>query len=377
MNRTKISKTTLATVIAIMAMTNVSLANTEANVTNVNINQQKTGSKITITNKGGYLTQNSKEITGYTTPGAPVTIWYNNCQAAFTADEVTGYFSYEFDEKLITKRKVRVDVLNSSDLDDIAETVYVPVYTQPKKPQVSNEFISPATKTIWGSTTPGYTGYAYVNGKYYKCVAKEGEGFFQIKIPQAKVGSTVKVFVKGTNGVNSEVINYKVTRDVNKPNVTTTVSTNSTSIKGKIDKYFNEHKLIAEINGKTYNTWAIRENEFGIAIPAQKAGTKIKVYYKNPRGTKSAVTTLTVVKAPNTPKLTKSIYSTSKTIEGTGQAGYTATAKINNKYYTATINKSGKFSIKIPKLKKGTVVKLYVKNKANGTYSKTVSTKVK
>lgn len=78
-------------------------------------------------------------------------------------------------------------------------------------------------------------------------------------------------------------------------------------------------------------------------------------------------------KKVSAPSVTKP-YESDTAIKGSGIKGATVTAKVDNKSYTAKVGSDGKYSIKVPKLKKGATVK--VTQKHNGVTSSATTKKV-
>ena len=72
----------------------------------------------------------------------------------------------------------------------------------------------------------------------------------------------------------------------------------------------------------------------------------------------------------------KRVKKNAKKITGKAVKKAKVFAKIGKKTYKATVSAKGKFTIKVKKVKKGTKIKVYVKDTAGNT-SKTVTVKVK
>lgn len=107
-----------------------------------------------------------------------------------------------------------------------------------------------------------------------------------------------------------------------------------------------------------------------------KVGTKITVSVKSPMDMVSTVTTVTVKNQKiATPKVTRYKKNT-KVVKGTAKKNTTVYVKIGKKTYKGKASSKGAYSVKVPKLKKGTSINVYVKD-SYGNYSNNRSVKVK
>lgn len=137
-------------------------------------------------------------------------------------------------------------------------------------------------------------------------------------------------------------------------------------------------RAYAVVKGKTYKAAkkADANGKFSIKIPSVKAGTKIKVYFKDCNGTTSEAKTVTVKKVPNAP--TATVYKKeTKTIKGKTVTNGTVKVTYQGKTYKAKTGSKGAFTITTKTaLKSGKTFKIRVTD-VSGNVSKTKTYKVK
>lgn len=126
------------------------------------------------------------------------------------------------------------------------------------------------------------------------------------------------------------------------------------------------------IGTKTYETSEYVYDEaneqyiYTFATDRDVSGTEVVVTATNAGGTSVPYTSKIVKTAPDQPKVNK-IVAGSKTISGTVDVlddKTTIVAQIGTKTYKGSVDKKGKFTIEIPKQKKGTHIKIWGSNKA-------------
>lgn len=130
------------------------------------------------------------------------------------------------------------------------------------------------------------------------------------------------------------------------------------------------------VGNKSYTAKSDSTGKFSIKLKSVlKVNNKITVVATS--GTKKSDTlTVKVKNRTLTKPVVKTYKRNSKKITGTAIKGSTVYAKIKNKTYTAKVNSKGKYTIKVNKLKKGTSIKIYIKD-SYGNKSTTVTKKVK
>lgn len=321
------------------------------------------------------ISTNTKEVTGKTRPYAIVQLTTATNDYMTKADK-NGNFKIKLQEKLQRGKNailVALDVNTSL----LSEEITCRIYASPATPKVTNKRVTINTTKITGTAKAGYTAYVKAGDKYYKSTVDK-YGKFSITIPKQKKGTTVSVYVKGTNGVNSNKVVFKVaasTTAPSEPTISTVISTNTTVVKGKGQR---GTTATVRIGNKYYSSAVDKNGNFSIKIPAQKKGTVLKIYLKNKKGEYSIIVNTKVIQAPRAPWDLEFFLDE----YGLTLAGYTGKntrvyVKVGSKSYSSYIaDESQDFWVDLPKLKKGTSIKLYSKNINTGATSKVISAKV-
>lgn len=188
-----------------------------------------------------------------------------------------------------------------------------------------------------------------------------------IKVGKAKMtiigtGDTIGSITKTFNIVSKNTVMPKLTL----------YKSGSKTIKGKAA---NNAIITVTVGNKTYKTKANSKGDFKVLLKTPlKVNTKIKVKaYKN---NKSLYCEKTVKnRTISSPKL-KRINVNDKYVSGRAVKNRTIKVFINSKVYKTRSNYKGDFVVKVPRLKKGTVLKVRAYDKY-GNYSKLISQKVK
>lgn len=127
----------------------------------------------------------------------------------------------------------------------------------------------------------------------------------------------------------------------------------------------------------TYTTIAGTDGTWTVPVKMLKVDTVITADVTSSFGVKSVQTsTVKVAKRRIASPKVKRVKKNAKKITGTAVKKAKVFAKIGKKTYKATVSAKGKFTIKVKKVKKGTRIKVYVKDAAGNT-SKTVTVKAK
>lgn len=192
----------------------------------------------------------------------------------------------------------------------------------------------------------------------YKDNTKVGKAKMTIVGTGDTIGSVTKTFnIVSKNTVIPKLTLYK---------------SGSKTIKGKAA---NNAIITVTVGNKTYKTKANSKGDFKVLLKTPlKVNTKIKVKaYKN---NKSLYCEKTVKnRTISSPKL-KRINVNDKYVSGRAVKNRTIKVVINSKVYKTRSNYKGDFVVKVPRLKKGTVLKVRAYDKY-GNYSKLISQKVK
>lgn len=368
----------------------------------INIPRQKAGTKIavyTISSNGekspvcntmviqgfGFenidkVATNTKVIKGKTRPFAMVQYTTPNDDMITSAD-AKGNFEFKVGEKLPKGKNI---VFLALDINNgiLSEELVKPIYTAPSKPKVSNKKITVSTTKVSGTATKGYTAYVKAGSKYYKSKV-DNSGKFTVTIPKQKKGTSIKIYIKGTNGVNSNVVAFKVLSSAtapSEPTISTVVSTSTTTVKGKGER---GTTATVRIGNKYYKSTVKSNGEFAIKIPKQKKNTVIKIYLKNKKGEYSPIIAKKVIQAPKAPKNLK-FWNEDGAKVATGVVGKNVAvySKVEGSnvwhrgYVMYEDDKSCEFMIDCPGMKVGSKVKFFSKNPKTGATSEVITVKV-
>ncbi len=152
-----------------------------------------------------------------------------------------------------------------------------------------------------------------------------------------------------------------------------TISNNSTTVSGKAKSYSTVYVVA---NKKVIAQGKAKYSKYSLKIAKQKAGTKISVYtvYKNVKS-KTATTKVIDKIAPVVPSINK-VTTKSVAITGKGEASSKVLVYKKGKLWlSSSVTSKGIINVKITKQKKGTQLKVYLKDKS-GNISKARAVKV-
>lgn len=238
-------------------------------------------------------------------------------------------------------------------------------------PPLTIGLVSDKTTVLSGKTSPNLQVTLKVSGKEYKKSA-DSKGNFYFSIPKQKVGSKIEAFVSNSYGTKKVTVTVVDKTAPGLPKVNS-IADNHTIIKGKTEPYAS---VYAKVGTKQigYGKANIR-GEFTIKIPKQKAGVSISVFAKDKAGNIGPAKVLKVLDktAPSSPKITKVFPK----ITGKAEKGSTVYIYNGKKLLgKQTVTSKGTFSIKIASQKKGSIMRVYTRDKA-GNNSKAVTIRVK
>lgn len=238
--------------------------------------------------------------------------------------------------------------------------------------------ITNKTTSITGTTVP-YAEVELVVCGEIKTVYADKAGNFKIRLTSSELkrSSSVEIIAHDINsGISSEKVSIPVLKAPSVPKVNNSRITESTTkISGTAKAGYTAY---VKIGSNYYKSKVASDGKFTVTIPKQKKGTRVLVYVKGTNGANSSYVQFKVTKTSKSPiePVLKTVVGTSTTsVSGTGTPGCTASIRVGNKYYRSTVAKDGSFKIKIPKLKKGTAIKVYQKN-SKGEYSSILTKKV-
>lgn len=273
----------------------------------------------------------------------------------------------------ISKKAVKVKV--------VAYYLNQPIIT--KEITINPDTVAPAIPTVYtvdnndtvikGKAEAGST-ITIKNGKTTVATGKtSSNSTFSISIKKAqKAGSTLTVIAKDAAGNVSKAKAIKV--ELATPTVSS-VDNNDKTIKGKAPA----NSYITIKSGKTTiaKGKASSKGTFSIKIKkAQKAGSTLYVTAKDAAGNVSRAKAIKVLDkiAPAKPRVYY-VYSNDKVVKGKAEANSYITIKNGSKVLgTGKTSSKGNYSVKIKAQKKGTVLSITAKDKANNVSSRRVIT---
>lgn len=135
--------------------------------------------------------------------------------------------------------------------------------------------------------------------------------------------------------------------------------------------------VTVNVNKKAYSTKANAKGIYTVNLKsALKVGNKISVTVKSPMGVVSSKASAVVKNRKiAAPKVTRYKRNT-RLVKGTAKKGTTVYVKAGKKTYKGKVSSKGSYSVKVAKLKKGTAVKVMVKDSyGNSSNYKTVKVK--
>ena len=185
------------------------------------------------------------------------------------------------------------------------------------------------------------------------------EGKYKVSIVTQKAGTKIQVTATDAAG-NSSVIKEVIVEDATAPTAPSVnkVTDQSTAITGMA-----EAESLVSVKAGTRELGKVTadsDGNFSIAIPKQKADTKLSITATDAAGNISEVTVINVldVTAPVVPTVEK-VTDQTTVVQGTGEVSSVISIKVESSVIgTATVNKEGNYEVSIPKQKAGT--KLYI-----------------
>ncbi|WP_053360755.1 Ig-like domain-containing protein [Bacillus sp. FJAT-27251] len=239
-------------------------------------------------------------------------------------------------------------------------------------PALKVNAVSDRSREITGSAEAGATVKAAIGNSRYSGKA-DGKGSFKIAIPRQKAG--VKISVSAVDGAgNASPVKTVVVLDKTPPGQPTVnaVSDKSKAVTGKAEA---GASVTVGIGNKKYSGKADAKGAFKVAIPLQKAGTKLSVTARDKAGNTSSARTMTVLgkTPPAAPKVTTKVKSSTREISGTAERNSAITIKAGSKVIgTAKTSSKGKFKVKIKAQRKNTQLKITATDSAKNVSKATV-----
>lgn len=196
-------------------------------------------------------------------------------------------------------------------------------------------------------------------------------GTFSVPIAVQKIGTKLTITAKDSAGNTSSSATVTVVDGIapSKPTVNK-VDNNDLKVTGKAEA---NSTITVKSSTTTFKSIkATSTGTFSVAIPAQKAGTKLSVTAKDSAGNTSSAATVTVVDviAPSKPTINK-VDDNDLKVTGKAEAYSTISVKVGTTSIgTATTNSAGAYSVSIKAQRKGTTLSVTAKDKAGNTSAK-------
>ncbi|MBM7690730.1 cell wall-associated protease [Peribacillus deserti] len=193
------------------------------------------------------------------------------------------------------------------------------------------------------------------------------QGQFSVFISKQAAGTALYVKVVGETGNESAAASIIVT-DKTAPAAPTVneISDSAVQITGKAEP---GASVEAKADGKVWKGFADKYSHFMIAIPKQKAGTRVDITAADSYGNKSGKTTA-VVKDRTAPDVyMNKMTNKDLVMTGTTEKDAVITVVISKKPYKAAADQNGRFKLSIPVQNAGTLIS-YIARDLAGNQSK-------
>lgn len=263
-----------------------------------------------------------------------------------------------------------IEVSGDAALTDYA--IKVSNISGPLMPEVDS--IGDNSDYVTGKTQSGNKVYVKVGSKAYVQASVSSSGYFKVKTGKLKAGTVVSVYAKNSSG-NSSVVKVKCVDNTAPVNPTVDkITVKSTKVTGTTEP---NATVICRIDNdylRVFEKKADSKGKYSFDIGGLSRGTRIEVQAVDTSDNYSPVTEARVENYVTAPKV-NNFSNINITLSGTATKGNTVYAEVGGKSYKGEVNSAGKFSIKIPKQKYKTVLKVYAKDKSGDTsivVSKTV-----
>jgi 2',3'-cyclic-nucleotide 2'-phosphodiesterase/3'-nucleotidase/5'-nucleotidase len=300
------------------------------------------------------ITTAATSVTGTTEGGAVVNVSVNDKVVGTATAEENGKFAVT----ITPLAAGAVVTVTSTDVAGNASTVTKVVVTDgtaPVAPTVDS--VTDQSVKVTGKAEAGSTVQVYANNKLVGTATANATGKFSVTIAKLKAGTLVAVYAVDKAG-NRSAATVLAVKDVTAPSApkVNTVTEKSTTVSGTAEAYT---FVVITANGRPIATALTGSTgKFTASIAKLKAGTVISVTVTDAALHTSKATKVTVkdVTPPSAPRVNP-ITDKSTSVSGTAEKGAKVEVKANGKVVgTAKVASTGKFTVKIAKLKAGTVV---------------------
>ncbi|WP_226701020.1 Ig-like domain-containing protein [Priestia aryabhattai] len=238
----------------------------------------------------------------------------------------------------------------------------------PPAPQVNE--VSDADQAVTGTAEKNALVEVKVNGKLYKTSAKS-DGTYSVTIDKQKAGTVLSVTARDSSNNTSTPTSVTVQdKTAPLPATVNPVTTNDTKVTGKAEpKTLVFVKVGATIIGKNQTD---EKGSFAVAIPKQKAKTKVNVLLKDGAGNYSPYTHVVVAAGSTEQSLSPAVDQvTSRDTKVTGKTEPNALIYVKvgaDIIGRGKADASGSFSVNIPSQKAGIKLSVTAK-KVSGKYT--------
>lgn len=296
----------------------------------------------------------------------PITL--SNSKKAY----ITNYNNGLAEKDLILKKGTNyIEIYNDSSLMDYS--INVNEVVGPFKPDIDK--VGDSHNFITGTTEIGTRVYVKVGSKAYVQANVNDKGHFNLKTGKVKKGTEVRVYAKNSKGVNSSVATT-ICVDTTPPNkpVLNKFTVDSTEVTGTAEANATLRCRINNDPKKVYDVPVNSKGKFSLPVGKLSRGTKIEAQAIDSADNYSPIAETRVQGYVAPPKV-NNFSNINVTLTGTANKDHTVIVKVGSKTYSGKVDPKGKFSIKIPKQKYKTVLKVYAEAR-NGDTSEVVSVKV-
>ena len=308
------------------------------------------------------VTDQSTAVTGEAEAGATVIVKANGKEIGRTAVSGDGSFRVEIP---VQKADTELIIIVKDSAGNESEAVKVKVrdVTPPSAPTVSE--VTDQSTAVTGEAEAGATVIVEANGKEIGRSTVSGDGSFRVEIPVQKANTELTVIVKDLAGNVSKPTKLRV-KDVTPPfkPLVNEVTDQSTIVTGRAEA---DSTVIVQVDGHEIGRATANEDgTYEVSIPIQSAGTEISVLAVDGAGNKSETATVTVkdVTPPEKP-VVNPVSDLQKELIGKAEPGATLIIKASGKEIgRGTVDSNGNFKVKISKQKAGTVLEIFVQDKA-------------
>ncbi|WP_088815958.1 MULTISPECIES: Ig-like domain-containing protein [Listeria] len=234
-----------------------------------------------------------------------------------------------------------------------------------KAPDLTVNAVGDKDTVVTGTTTPGASVKAVVNGKTITGTV-DANGNYRIPTGKQPAGTSIAVTANIQNKETSQTV---IVKDVTAPNapVVNPITEEDTVLTGTGEKDATVNVKLADGTEKTGTVDA--NGNFSIVIPAQPGDSKIEVSLTDAAGNTSGKTIVTVESTvvPNAPQVNQ-VTEDDVVVSGTGEAGNTVTVKLpTGQISTNVVKADGTFEVFIPKQAAGSVLEVTQTNSKSKT----------